>query len=358
MSASHQHPTARLGYVPALDGLRGVAIALVLADHVGWLPGGFLGVDVFFVLSGFLITTLLLDEWERGNRIALRSFYLRRARRLLPALVALLLLLGIFALLDAASGKTSAAAEIAKGIAVCLFYVANFWRTTGHSLASPLQQMWSLAEEEQFYILWPPLLIVALRLRVRLGGLAVSLAAAAVAVMVWRAHLGSPGPNFFSPETRCDPLLIGCLLGVLRQSGTLPRVSTMVATIAGAALAADIWFASSEWGSWGFTTRLGFPIAALATAVLIVAVLDDSARLLRFSPIVRLGVISYSLYVWHVLVLVSFDGAAGPRNLIRSAAILVSIAIAWLSYRYIEQPFRKRRRVSRAPASALTAPIG
>jgi peptidoglycan/LPS O-acetylase OafA/YrhL len=178
----------RLGYVPALDGLRGIAILLVLGYHVGWIPGGFLGVDVFFVLSGFLITTLLLEEWGQSGAIDLRAFYVRRVRRLLPALLVLLATLGMLAAFEAADGRVGEGEAIASSITVCLLYVANIWRASGHFLTGPLTQMWTLAQEEQFYLLWPPLLLLGLRFRVRLGALAVVLAATTLGVIAWRIH--------------------------------------------------------------------------------------------------------------------------------------------------------------------------
>jgi peptidoglycan/LPS O-acetylase OafA/YrhL len=335
----------KLGYQPALDGLRGVAIALVVVSHVHWVPGGFLGVDVFFVLSGFLITTLLLEEWGRTGTIRLRAFYLRRARRLLPALLALLGILALLATAAATSGDTTIARAWSTSIAACLLYMANIWRATGHPLIGPLTQMWSLAEEEQFYLVWPPILVLLLRRRVGLRGLAVGLGTAALAVMVWRAHLGPGNRTYFSPDTRCDPLLIGCLLGVLRYGRMLPRVPAGIGVLACAALAGDVAVATID----DFTDIVGFPVAGLATATVIAAALQGSwlTRLLSFRPLVGLGVISYSLYIWQGLGF-SIQGVPGGRT----TEILPTVFVAWLSYRYVEQPFRRRR----APASAAAVP--
>jgi peptidoglycan/LPS O-acetylase OafA/YrhL len=330
----------RLGYVPAFDGLRGVAIALVVANHVGWLGGGFLGVDIFFVLSGFLITTLLLEEWARDRAVSLRAFYVRRARRLLPALLALLAILGAVAAAYASSGAS--VAPILTSIAASLFYAANIWRAAGHELIAPLTPMWSLAEEEQFYLLWPPLLVLLLRRRVSLGRLAAGVAVTAFAAMLWRAHLGPGARSYFAPDTRCDPLLIGCLLAIVRHR--MPRIPMPVAAVAGAALAADVAVSSI---SGGFVNLFGFPLAEISTAVLIAAALKGSPvpRLLRFRPLVRLGVISYSLYVWQGFVFALVGGLPG---------VAVAVLVAMVSYRYIEQPF-KRRRATRAAASEQSA---
>jgi peptidoglycan/LPS O-acetylase OafA/YrhL len=358
MNTSLKRETGRLGYVPALDGLRGIAILLVLGYHVGWIPGGFLGVDIFFVLSGFLITTLLLEEWGRDHGIGLREFYLRRVRRLLPALLALLATVGMLAAFEAAAGRTSEARQIASSITICLLYVANIWRATGHSLTGQLAQMWTLAQEEQFYVLWPPLLLLVLRYRVRLGGLAVGLAAATLTVIAWRIHLG-PGPrSYFGPDTHCDPLIIGCLLAVLRHQRLLFRVGTSTVAVAVAALIpAIVLIPGSSSFYWGV---FAVPAAELSTAVVIAAVLQEQSligRLLRFSPLVHLGVISYGLYVWQGLVINGLAGESGryPLALLQSIAIVASVGIATLSYRFIEQPFRKRRSLSRTAATPVTA---
>jgi peptidoglycan/LPS O-acetylase OafA/YrhL len=330
----------RLGYVPAFDGLRGVAIALVVANHVGWLGGGFLGVDIFFVLSGFLITTLLLEEWARDRAVSLRAFYVRRARRLLPALLALLAILGAVAAAYASSGAS--VAPILTSIAACLFYAANIWRAAGHELIAPLTPMWSLAEEEQFYLLWPPLLVLLLRRGFNLRRLAGGVALAAVAAMLWRAHLGPGARSYFAPDTRSDPLLIGCLLAIVRHH--IPRIPIPVAAVAGAALAADLAVSSI---SGGFVNLFGFPLAEISTAVLIAAALDGSpvARVLRFQPLVRLGVISYSLYVWQGFVFALVGGLPG---------VAVAVLVAVVSYRYIERPFRRHRAI-RAAATEQSA---
>ncbi|HJU37756.1 MAG TPA: acyltransferase [Gaiellaceae bacterium] len=147
----------RLGYVPALDGIRGLAILLVVAYHFLGLPGGFYGVDLFFVLSGFLITTLLLEERAATGRVSLRAFYLRRARRLLPALGAVLAFTCLLAALAFATGEHGSGRRLAEGVAVCLFYSANVFRMLGHALPLNLTPMWSLAEEEQLGAVLPRL---------------------------------------------------------------------------------------------------------------------------------------------------------------------------------------------------------
>ncbi len=154
---------ARLGYVPALDGVRAVAVLLVVACHALSMPGGFLGVEIFFVLSGFLITTLLLEERQAQGRLGLRSFYIRRVWRLYPALAALL---AAWLVLSALGLTPLPPAGEAVGVLVSGTYLANAANAWFFPLPIGLQHLWSLALEEQFYLLWPPLLALVLYKRI------------------------------------------------------------------------------------------------------------------------------------------------------------------------------------------------
>jgi peptidoglycan/LPS O-acetylase OafA/YrhL len=178
--------------LPGLDGLRAIAVLAVVLYHldVSWMPGGFLGVDVFFVLSGFLITTLVVEEIERTGRLGLRDFYLRRARRLLPALLVLLAVLSLLSLLVLPEER----AELRRDVVAALLYVSNWSyvfteQSYFEAVGRPplLQHLWSLAVEEQFYLLWPAVIVVAMvagRRRVRLVALI-----AAVVSTIWMAVL-------------------------------------------------------------------------------------------------------------------------------------------------------------------------
>ena len=161
-----------------------MAILLVLAYHFLGLPGGFYGVDLFFVLSGFLITNLLLDERARTGRISFTGFYARRARRLLPALLAVLGVACFMAVVPPAGSGPGFGRLLLEGVVVCLLYVANIFRMLGHLLPINLTPMWSLAEEEQFYFVWPVLFVLLSR-RLSAGRLAAVLVAAAIAVTAW-----------------------------------------------------------------------------------------------------------------------------------------------------------------------------
>jgi peptidoglycan/LPS O-acetylase OafA/YrhL len=328
----------KLGYVPALDGLRGVAIALVVVYHAGLLPGGFLGVDLFFVLSGFLITTLLLEEHAASGVISLRRFYVRRARRLLPALLALLALLTIGAV-TSSPVNTALLGDIGWTLA----YAANIVRATGHHFLTPLTTMWSLAEEEQFYFLWPGILIACLaRFTPRRIGWA--LFAVACAVSAWRVTLTLSGAStqriVFSPDSHFDPLLIGCALAFLCRAR--PRLP-VAWPVAGPLLAAVVALAVS--GS-RFSLLAGYSLAGLACAGLVSDAAAGRARALAWQPLVWLGKISYSLYIWQALAFALAYASNRPLPIF----LPLAVGLAWLSYRYVEEPFRRATRRVEAPA--------
>src|SRR3954471_21397865 len=215
----------RLGYVPGLDGLRGIAVIAVLLFHGGvtWAKGGFLGVDVFFVLSGFLITSLLLDErWKTGT-VKLSRFWARRARRLLPALLILLAAMAAYATWVP---MQSPLGDLRRDVLATLAYVSNwhFIIDGGSYFArnappSPLRHTWSLAIEEQFYVLWPLLFIAVARGRHRLTKLAVLIGvgiAASIAAMAYLFHPGADSSRvYYGTDTRAHVILIGCGLAVL-----------------------------------------------------------------------------------------------------------------------------------------------
>ena len=329
----------RLGYVPALDGLRGVAILLVVATHYFGLPGGGpIGVGLFFVLSGFLITTLLLEEHAVSGEIRLRDFYLRRARRLLPGLIALLIGYSVVA---GPSGL--------KVVAIAGFYTANiaeaFW-SPNPVAHTALAHLWTLAQEEQFYLVWPALLIAILRRRRQTAVVAALL----VAFIGYRmAYVGLDKgisvDRLYGPDLHADWLLAGVLLAFVYGRGrSIPDVA---ATGAFAALFMGLllnpW--TQTWFVWTSTLFLAASVALVWAAV------SDTqmAMLLSARPLTWLGRISYSLYLWHVPVFAVF----GYRHAL--VALPMAILAAWLSYRFVEQPFR-RRKVNRS-STPQTQPI-
>lgn len=351
----------RLGYRPELDGLRGVAILAVFAHHLfnRWLPGGFLGVDVFFVLSGFLITYLLVDEWERRGSISLKNFYARRALRLLPAL-----LLWCAAFAAAAPFLSDRLARaIYQGVALALSYVLNWVPALGFPWVSPLGIAWSLAIEEQFYLLWPPLLLLLLKRGARPRRLACGLALAVVFVCAYRALLwwsGATVPRvYYGTDTRADALLVGCALGVLAAYDLLPRghgfkLFARAAAAAGALFLCLLATRITWEGGWLYVGGLTL-IAVAAAAVLAATVVcpwRPFVAVLRLAPLVWFGRISYGLYLWHFpvtrIIYPNQDRAPVAGKLLAGALAVVCAAA---SYYLVERRFlRLKDRFSPRPS--------
>ncbi|MFL5910331.1 MAG: acyltransferase family protein [Gaiellaceae bacterium] len=334
---------ARLGYVPALDGLRGVAILGVLGVHLFGLSGGFYGVDLFFVLSGFLITTLLLEEHDRTGRVSLRAFYIRRARRLLPALGAVLVLIAAVGPLYYSPGLV--ASIVASGL-----YAANIVRGFGRSDflgATPAAHLWSLAQEEQFYVLWPVALL-SLRRRFTERRLMTLLAAGFVVLVLYRAGLAVAGAGwhriYYAPDTHMDGLVLGCLLACARRRGltTVPVLAGCAAAVL--AIAAFVFGAQTVPWSLG-----GLPVVELAAAALVLAALSPGpvGVVLSARPLVWIGALSYSLYLWQIPAM-WLTGWDRPWPALALTAVLTLV-----SYYVIERPFRRPR--ARTIAVAATA---
>jgi peptidoglycan/LPS O-acetylase OafA/YrhL len=343
LSAPQTHavtvPTERSPRVAALDGLRGCAIALVLAGHARThqsQPLGAAGVTLFFVLSGYLITLILVRNRASATRGSLRSFYGRRARRLLPALALLLFFDAAVRLL---TGQSLVPVLLAGS------YVTNLAASAGAS--STLSHTWSLAMEEQFYIVWPLLLPLVWRLR---RGTLVVLGAAAVAAIA-RVVIYLMGPwtvAYFSPATRCDAILVGCALALATARGwRLPggRWGRLVVGVAVLVMCAPFL-----WTSMGVSVAL-IPAVALASAALVATLAQPGTtmlhRVLAVAPLRYVGRVSYGMYLWHPFVLAAVVGLAIPVPFV--ATLLISIALASASWVLIErrwlEPERRRRRV-------------
>jgi peptidoglycan/LPS O-acetylase OafA/YrhL len=329
----------RLGYVPALDGLRGIAIALVVAFHYTREPfGGPYGVDLFFVLSGFLITTLLLEERAATGRIRLGSFYVRRARRLIPALGVLLFCYIIY---NGFLGRNALATVAEYGL-----YFGNVYFVVGHHVDNTgLGHLWSLAEEEQFYLVWPLLLLVIARAKRPVYWIAVLV----IALVAYRSVLILNGAGmtrmYRAPDTHSEGLVLGAGLAFLRQQGFRARewagklgiVLTVPPVIAG------VWY-------------VGLPVFEFGAVLLVAAAVSNTeiAKGLSVRPLVWLGGLSYSLYLWHSTILWAF----GWGN--QLFALPVAFACAWLSYTFVERPFRGRRAkpaVDAAESLAVPVPL-
>jgi peptidoglycan/LPS O-acetylase OafA/YrhL len=348
-----------LPHVPALDGIRALAVAGVVLYHAGvaWMPGGFLGVDVFFVLSGFLITSLLLAERRATGRIDLRRFWIRRARRLLPAaflvIAASVLAAAVLAPGDLARTRGDALAS--------LVYANNWHQVLGdHSYfaaferPSLLLHLWSLAVEEQFYLLWPLALGFCLSQLGRRGAAWVTLAAV-IASAALMAVLFEPGRDpsrvYFGTDTHASGLLIGALLAFAWPLGRLReprRRSASIVLDAGGALALGVLlFALTGWADYdAFVYQGGLALIAVVTAVLVAAAAHpttQTARALGVAPLVWIGRRSYGIYLWHWPVMaLSRPGVDldWPRPLLVLAQIAATVALAAASYRWVEQPLR------------------
>ncbi|MGH9194809.1 MAG: acyltransferase family protein [Acidimicrobiia bacterium] len=343
----------RLGYVPALDGLRGIAVLMVLGLHAFKFPrGGFLGVDLFFVLSGFLITSLLLQEHAERGDIALRSFYRRRWLRLAPAHLSLVVAVS---LVSAGIGIFTL-----EWLGVSALHLTNVITVFGNSETVHLtfratSHLWTLAMEEQFYVLWPIALATMLRRDLSIKRMQVLVVFGIASVFLWRIYLTLEGAGasriYAAPDTRADTLLVGCLLGLLwhahpsivRRFGQLAMWPSIALLIFGA-----IFFVEAN-AALPFG---GYTLVALGCACIIAAAIDVRPSWLGSHAMVWLGKRSYSLYIWHFFVLWLFDPQFGSWVLDSSSgpdlhllpALLMSFGAAELSYRFIEEPFLRRRR--------------
>lgn len=378
--------------IHALDGLRAVAVALVLADHGGvpGVSGGFIGVDLFFVLSGFLITSLLVDELHRTGRIDLRGFWIRRGRRLLPALVLMVLTVAIAHELL----PSDAVVGLREDAVAAFFWVANWRFVAQHTdyfteagTPSPLQHTWSLGVEEQYYFLWPLLLIaVALLLAFRarrhgrlatVGGVRLTvflLASAGAAVSATAAEvLASDATRdrvYFGTDTRAQALLIGAAAAALlvadwpaltagwsvvrtRRGRWVARLLPL-AGLAVLAVAAHRATGSAAEFQGGLLTT----VAVAAIAVIAPVALHQSglvARALAWAPLVWLGTISYGVYLWHwpVFLVLTGERTGWSGWTLFAARCAVTLVVAGVSWWAIEEPIRRWR-----PAQVSLLPLG
>jgi peptidoglycan/LPS O-acetylase OafA/YrhL len=362
----------RFAYQPALDGVRALAVAMVLVFHAGfgWMSGGYVGVSVFFTLSGYLITSLALVEHERTGAFDGRAFYARRIRRLLPASVLCLVI--VVAL--AAGGLFAGVDHLRRDVWAAIIPVYNWVLLAGGRSyadlvagvgdpASPLDHYWSLAIEEQFYWVWPLVLVglFTLRRRARLVAVATLVAAAGIAAPLIH-RLWGPDATYWATPARLGEILAGALIAVLLHrpaiaAGGLPSV---VQWLAPAGLAVIVW-AAVTWPADSGPAYAGWlPLFALASGALIVGLQVDSPlrRILSIRPIVFVGVISYGIYLFHwptYAVLdrqrTGLDGAA-----LFSVRVAVTLAVAALSFFLLERPIRLARPLRwRTTATAALA---
>jgi peptidoglycan/LPS O-acetylase OafA/YrhL len=353
--------TASHGYRPDIDGLRAVAIAPVVVFHAfpSLLGGGFIGVDVFFVISGYLISLIIISELSRG-RFSFAHFYARRIRRIFPSLVVVLaacLAWGWFALF------ATDYARLGKHAAAGAGFVANFalWDEAGYfdsaSDMKPLLHLWSLGIEEQFYLLWPALLTIAL---VRRLAPLIILAAVFVASFLFNVVVvrSDEIAAFYSPATRLWELVMGAGLAYLAWHGlpgwTRAIWATMshrerglrnAAAIGGLALigGSAAWFsAETSFPGW----RAGFPTMGALLVISAGPTAWVNRHVLGSRPMVWVGLVSYPLYLWHwpLLSFARLEQSAEPSVALRLGLVAASTALAWLTYEVVEKPIRFRRR--------------
>jgi peptidoglycan/LPS O-acetylase OafA/YrhL len=358
------------GRQPALDGVRALAVTLVLLFHAGIeaVPAGYLGVSVFFTLSGYLITTLLLREHDGSGRIDLGQFWSRRLRRLLPASTLCLLLVVV----AAAGGAFATVEDLRADVVAAALEVYNWFQLTGSTSygdlfggsVSPLEHYWSLAIEEQFYWVWPLALVglvaFADRFRRPIAVVIVPLTAASSVVAIVIALAAGPDAAYWSTFARLPEILVGASVAAVLRVRTPSRSSwSSVAVVA----LAVIVVASCTWPSASGPAYTGWlPVFALASAALVVGlqVPGPLRSALSLRPLVWLGAISYGVYLYHwpVFVLLRERGweLSRPPGLI--VALSITIGLAVLSYRIVEQPIRTstwRPRLAIGGAALLTS---
>ncbi len=355
--AAAQRPQAPVrARAAGFDGLRALAVLAVVAFHEGLhaFPGGFLGVDVFFVLSGYLITDLLVARFDRDGRLGLRDFWIRRARRLLPALAVMLVTV---------TAATAALApdqldKLRPALLGAVTYTSNWWQALHHQSyfdafgpPPPLQHLWSLAVEEQFYLIWPLILAFVLarwqRNRLRAAIAWTGAGASALAMAVLYVPGADPSRVYYGTDTHATALLVGAALALTWPLGRLTAASRDAARRLDAGgmigLATLAWAAGHFSGADTAVYPYGLALAALAAAAVVAAAAASGviSAMLSWSPLRWLGVRSYGIYLWHWPVIVFYGTLAGPGSpalAAKAVQVAAAITIAAASWRWIEEP--------------------
>lgn len=329
----------RLGYRPELDGLRALSVLVVVVHHVpgplkAAMPGAWLGVDVFFAISGALITRLLLLELERSGTLRLGSFYVRRLRRLYPAMLTMIVAACLAALVLRGSDFVLG---LLPDALIAALYLAGF---VVHERAMPLLgHTWSLSIEELFYLVWPAATLLLARRGLR--PLVLLLVLVVLLVPAWRMHLwlvefASSARLYTSPDTRADAIAWGALAGVIAHRGLVrPHAPWLRALGSASALGlaalvltasrAETWFAI-----WGYS------LTAILSSIVVLHLFTSGSRWLSSPTLTWIGKRSYGIYLWHVPVL----ELGLPLGVPAWILLLVTLAFTVLSYRYVEQPLR------------------
>ncbi|HUF31672.1 MAG TPA: acyltransferase [Acidimicrobiales bacterium] len=334
------------GHVPALEGIRGLAVVLVMAHHylVGH-RGLWVGVDVFFVLSGFLITTGLLGRWSAGRPPRLGRFYAARARRILP-----MMLVVVVAYVGVVYDRLGIGAAFPLDQILAIPY-ENVRSAIDGPVNPQMGHLWTIAAEVQFYLVWPLVLLGLLRLRVTSAGLFLGLVMVAVAGAGLRLGLSLQGATwfslYFSPATRFDGFFLGGAVGVLATHGTLRTSASMAQALrllSPLAVAAIAWFATVGDVTADLAYRGGLLLATVAAAVLVAAGVAGALGPLRIvvetQPLRLLGRISYSLYLWHLPMLAAVALWVPGKGWDRiTAAAVASVLVSSATYLWVERPF-------------------
>jgi peptidoglycan/LPS O-acetylase OafA/YrhL len=358
--AGQLHEHFQLGYRPCLDGMRGFAIITVITFHgnVPFLQGGFIGVDIFFVLSGFLITSLLIQEWEQNGSISLKHFYIRRALRLLPALLALL---GVYGVVSFLTQPKELAVDNYLDALVALFYSANWTRafnlvrSDGLHRPDLLGHTWSLSIEEQFYLLWPLLLIGMLRLSLSRRSMVYLIGCGILLAWLSRAVMYAQGATierlYNGLDTRADALLMGALLAVASSSGLMPQARVAVTVIKYAAIISLLGLLSlgvlADWRHplmyYVFLSLISFFSASL-TLYLITQEKGVLKKIFELPSLIWIGQISYGLYLWHypIFRLIELQHWSWHQGFL--VGVIGSLTVASWSYYLLERPILQRKK--------------
>jgi peptidoglycan/LPS O-acetylase OafA/YrhL len=363
-----------------IQGIRALAVLLVVANHLapGALPGGYVGVDVFFVVSGYLITTLLVREAESSERLSLSGFYARRARRILPAATVVTIATAVGSLLTLALVRTQ---TVLTDAVWATFFAANVrFASVGTDYfaqgepPSPLRHYWSLAVEEQFYLVWPLLLVLCLVLVHRRGGsrgggdlrrtAGALLAVVVVLSLAWSAWdtYASPVTAYFSTFARAWELGIGAACALLPRGLRLPAPARNALAMGG--LGAIVVSTLLLTGATSFPGTAAL-LPVLGTAALLVAGEGERStvvgRTLAAGPLVLIGDWSYSIYLWHWPVIVLVRSNLGPERFgsitVRLLTLVVVLALSWATFRWVETPFRSGRSWRRTGRALLISPV-
>jgi peptidoglycan/LPS O-acetylase OafA/YrhL len=394
---------SRVPYLPGLDGMRAIAVVAVMVYHANpdWLPGGYLGVEVFFVISGYLITLLLISEKERTSTVDMKQFWIRRARRLLPALFTMMIALTIWTSLF----ERDALGKLRGDVIAALFYVSNWyqiWTGAGYTAANefaPLRHLWSLAVEEQFYVVWPLVMFALLRGGSRrIADISRWLVLAALGITIVTALVYTSGPigtpevtpdaywslfgrdiskfdwSYLGTFSRAAGLLLGAafamvwrpvavMRGPLRTKGRLLDVVALVGFLALVAMFWWMWLIGPDGGN-PFLFRGGFLLCAVATLMMVAGVTHERAatsKALSIPVLLWIGTRSYGLYLYHWPIYQVIRDIAGNHLKLYEfvfAMVLTGI-VTELSYRFIETPIRKgtlRASIARIWRSPVPGP--